>query len=182
MEYSPHELLAGWDSYYVILGSSAAALTGLQFVVMALVADHPGPSSPEAVAAFGTPTIVHFCQVLFVAGVLTAPWTSLGAVAIPLVLAGVVGVCYALLTFLRARRQASYQPVLEDWIWHVILPFLAYGSWVVAAMLLTGHGIGAMFFIAAAALLLVYVGIHNSWDTVEYLALQRSAARPQKSE
>ena len=31
--------LAGWESYYVIVGSSAAALTGLQFVVIALIND-----------------------------------------------------------------------------------------------------------------------------------------------
>ena len=29
--------LAAWENFYVIVGSSAAALTGLQFVVMALV-------------------------------------------------------------------------------------------------------------------------------------------------
>ena len=34
-------MLAAWESYYVIVGTSAAALTGLQFVVMALVADTP---------------------------------------------------------------------------------------------------------------------------------------------
>jgi hypothetical protein len=33
----PH--LAEWESFYVIVGSSSAALTGLQFVVIALVAD-----------------------------------------------------------------------------------------------------------------------------------------------
>jgi hypothetical protein len=33
--------LAGWENFYVIVGSSAGALIGLQFVVMALVADMP---------------------------------------------------------------------------------------------------------------------------------------------
>ena len=32
-------LLAQWQNFYVIAGSSAGALTGLQFVVMALIAD-----------------------------------------------------------------------------------------------------------------------------------------------
>ena len=31
--------LGGWESLYVIVGSSAGALIGLQFVVMALVSD-----------------------------------------------------------------------------------------------------------------------------------------------
>ena len=31
--------LADWENFYVIVGSSAGALTGLQFVVIALIAD-----------------------------------------------------------------------------------------------------------------------------------------------
>ncbi len=33
--------LGGWQNFYVIVGSSAGTLIGLQFVVMALVADLP---------------------------------------------------------------------------------------------------------------------------------------------
>jgi hypothetical protein len=33
--------LAGWENFYVVGGSSAGALIGLQFVVMALIADMP---------------------------------------------------------------------------------------------------------------------------------------------
>ena len=35
--------LEGWESFYVIVGSSAGALIGLQFVVMTLLADRPPP-------------------------------------------------------------------------------------------------------------------------------------------
>ncbi len=31
--------LRAWETFYVIVGSSAAALTGLQFVVIALIAE-----------------------------------------------------------------------------------------------------------------------------------------------
>ena len=51
----PESTLAGWESFYVILGSSAAALTGLQFVVMALVADMPRAGSMHDIATYGTP-------------------------------------------------------------------------------------------------------------------------------
>jgi hypothetical protein len=33
--------LAGWENFYVIVGSSAGALIGLQFVVITLIADLP---------------------------------------------------------------------------------------------------------------------------------------------
>jgi len=52
--------LAEWDSFYVILGSAAGALIGLQFVVMTLIAQRPPLRAAEAAPAFLTPTIVHF--------------------------------------------------------------------------------------------------------------------------
>jgi hypothetical protein len=53
--------LGGWENFYVIVGSSAGALIGLQFVVMALVSDMPRtPNQAQTGHAFATPTIVHF--------------------------------------------------------------------------------------------------------------------------
>jgi hypothetical protein len=57
--------LAGWENFYVIVGSSAGALIGLQFVVMALIANLPrGPGAAQTGKAFATPTVVHFGTVL----------------------------------------------------------------------------------------------------------------------
>src|SRR6266568_8592252 len=50
--------LSPWESFYVIVGSSAAALTGLQFVVMALVSSTQRRTGGSEVSTFGTPTIV----------------------------------------------------------------------------------------------------------------------------
>ena len=36
MEQGAAAVLAGWESFYVITGTSAAALTGLQFIVVTL--------------------------------------------------------------------------------------------------------------------------------------------------
>jgi hypothetical protein len=58
--------LSHWENFYVIVGSSAAALTGLQFVVIALVVDVRRRSSSREIDAFATPTIVHFCAVLLI--------------------------------------------------------------------------------------------------------------------
>jgi hypothetical protein len=53
--------LAGWENFYVIVGSSAGALIGLQFVVITLIAVFPIVKDVErASSAFATPTIVHF--------------------------------------------------------------------------------------------------------------------------
>jgi hypothetical protein len=61
--------LAGWANFYVIIGSSAGALTGLQFVVITLIAQARRPASRQDLRAFGTPAVVHFCAALLVSAV-----------------------------------------------------------------------------------------------------------------
>src|SRR6266498_2323411 len=46
---------AAWESFYVIVGSSAAALTGLQFVVVVLGAEVNALTDVSGTRAFGTP-------------------------------------------------------------------------------------------------------------------------------
>jgi len=172
MENAAHALLGTWETFYVIVGSSAAALTGLQFVVIALVADIPGLGSADSVAAFGTPTVVHFCLTLFVSALFSAPWRELAPVRWLLLAAGMLGMVYVFIVLRRARRQATYQPVAEDWLWHVLLPVFAYGLLILAAVLLTSRAESALFMAAGATLLLIFIGIHNAWDTVSYVATQ----------
>jgi hypothetical protein len=166
-------LLAGWDSFYVMVGSSAAALTGLQFVVMALASETLRHASAREVDAFSTPTIVHFGAVLLISAVLSAPWAALHGPALTLLVTGVAGVGYTFLVLWRARRAPNYRMVTEDWIFHVLLPLAAYAVLVAAAASMTRAESVSLFTIAADALLLLFVGIHNAWDTATYLALER---------
>ena len=168
-----HALLDGWESFYVIIGSSAAALTGLQFVVIALVAEARVASSSREIDAFGTPTIVHFCAVLLVSAILSAPWHAMSSVAVAIGSCGMVGVVYGVIITLRARRTTDYTPVLEDWIWHAVLPLTAYAAFAVSAITLTRRPELSLFIIGAAAILLLFIGIHNAWDTVTYIAIER---------
>lgn len=168
-------VLAGWESFYVIVGSSGAALIGLQFVVIVLIAESRVRSSPETIGAFGTPTVVHFAAALVLATIMSAPWSTLGGVRVPLALAAVAGLVLVGNAVRRARRQTGYTPVWEDWLWHMILPFVAYGAVLVAALSLAAHTKGALFFIAGMALALLLIGIHNAWDTVTYIAVDRGS-------
>lgn len=169
--------LSGWESFYVIVGSSAAALTGLQFVVISLVADVGGAGGTNEVAAFGTPTVVHFCAVLLLAAIVSAPWQSIGSVGLAFGVAGLAGLGYVAIVIRRARRSTGYRPVLEDWLWHTIFPTIAYATILVAAATLRGRPAGSLFAVATAALVLLYVGIHNAWDTVTWVAIERGAGR-----
>ena len=160
-----------WENFYVIVGSSAAALTGLQFVVIALIAESSAKTGGRAIAAFGTPTVVHFCAALLASAIVSAPWRSLANPALFIGGLGVAGVGYALVVTKRAREQTVYTPVLEDWLWHSILPFCAYGVMTVAAFVLRHDPERALFLVGAGVLLLLFIGIHNAWDTVTFVAL-----------
>jgi hypothetical protein len=166
-------LLKEWESFYVIVGSAAAALTGLQFVAAALIADIDAPATAGSVDAFASPTIVHFSGVLLLSAALSAPWSSLAPLAILLALAGVAGVVYAMIIARRSRRQSAYQLVFEDWLFHVVLPACAYATLTGAGYLIRITPAAGLFVVGTAVMLLLFVGIHNAWDTVTYLVLMK---------
>lgn len=162
---------AAWANFYVIVGSSAGALTGLQFVVMTLITQTRKTASAQDIRAFGTPTVVHFCAALLFAAVMTAPWPSVFHVQIAMAVCGGLGIAYALRVLWHAWK-ANYNPDVEDWIWYGALPIIAYAAFGAAAMVLWHGPTVSMFVVAAATLLLLIIGIHNAWDTVTYLAVR----------
>jgi hypothetical protein len=165
--------LGSWEVFYLIVGTAAAALIGLQFVVIVLGADLGTLGSMPAVRAFGTPTIVHFSAVLLLSALVSAPWHRPSSAAIALGVFGATGVMYTLRVVRHARRQTSYVPELEDWTWHGALPLIAYATLLVAAFVFPRHAVPSLFVIAAAVALLLFVGIHNAWDAVTYIARDR---------
>jgi hypothetical protein len=162
-------LLSEWTNFYVIVGSSAGALIGLQFVVIALLADRPrGPGQAQAGSAFATPNIVHFSTVLLLSAALSAPWHAVGAAAVLWGIVGLLGMVYQLITIRRMRIQTAYQPVLEDWLFYAVFPLAAYLMLAAAAGLARLHARGALVGVAAGALLLMFGAIHNAWDAASY--------------
>jgi hypothetical protein len=160
--------LDGWENFYVIVGSSAGALIGLQFVVVTLIANKPALRTAEAGAAFATPTSVHFGVVLLLSAVASIPWHEISTVSVVWGLVGLSGVVYAVVVARRMRVQTVYQPVFEDWLFHVLLPFAANAMLGGSAYMAHSHARPALFVVGAATLLLLFVGIHNAWDAVIY--------------
>jgi hypothetical protein len=163
-------LLNGWENFYVIVGSSAGALIGLQFVVLTLIASRPvARGEAQAGAAFSTPSVVHFGVVLLLSAIISAPWDGIGTVAVLWGLAGLSGIVYSVVVARRMQVQTAYKPVFEDWLFHFLLPFAAYAILAGSAFAARSHARTALFLVGAAALLLLFVGIHNAWDTVIHL-------------
>jgi hypothetical protein len=169
MDASP---LSGWDNFYVIVGSSAGGLTGLTFVVIALIRDL-GRVRPTGLGAFVTPTIVHFGGVLALAAFMSMPHQHVPILSGGFAIAGLAGLIYAGSVTARMPSSEEYTPVAEDWIWNAILPALAYGSLLVSAFLIWRHTAAALFTVAGASLLLLFIGIHNSWDIAVWMTLKQ---------
>jgi hypothetical protein len=160
--------LAEWDSFYVIVGAAAGALIGLQFVVLTLIANRNQRPEAEAGAAFATPTIIHFCATLFLAALIRAPWQAVTSAAVIWGIVGISGVAYAFIVARRMRVQTTYQPVFEDWLFHVLLPLVSYGILALSPFATPSHARAALFGVGASALLLLFIGIHNAWDAVTH--------------
>jgi hypothetical protein len=173
--------LAGWQNFYVIIGSSAGALIGLQFVALSLISNRP-TARPNADAghAFATPTIVHFGAALGLSAILSAPWDAIGAAAVLWGIAGTGGVVYSVVVLWRMRKQAAYRPEFEDWLFHVALPFAAYLTLAVSALAARFRPREALLAVGAAALLLLFDGIHNAWDAVTYHVFARNRDNEQQ--
>ena len=176
MQEAGVSFLTTWQNFYVITGSAAATLTGLMFVVISLIVGSRARVSPgnEGIAAFSTPTVVHFSAVLLVAAILSAPWQALWNAGLLLGLSGLGGVTYVVIVVRRTRRQTDYQPLLEDWLWYTVFPLISYTALVVSAIVLPGNPALALFGIGAVTVLLLFTGIHNAWDTVTYVAVELS--------
>lgn len=163
------QALHGWENFYVIVGSSAGALIGLQFVVITLIVGTPAARTLESgSAAFATPTIVQFGAVLLLAAMLNVPWRQINDAAIFWGLLGLAGTIYMVIVARRMRMHAAYKAIAEDWLFYFLLPLAAYASLAVSACAVPFHARGALFAVAVAALLLLFVAIHNAWDAVTY--------------
>jgi hypothetical protein len=161
--------LSDWQNFYVIVGSSAGALIGLQFVVMALISQIPNlRRTAETGRTFATPNIVHFVAALLLAAWMCAPWQGISTIVVLWGIGGLVGVIYSGVTTRRLRKQTGYTPEFEDWLFHAILPLVAYGALLYSACCGFFDLRASSFGVAAAAMLLLLVGIHNAWDTVTY--------------
>lgn len=164
----------GWTNFYVIIGAAGSTLIGIQFVVITLVGTIRGSeTTDESIAAFGTPTVVHLTMGLAIAAIMSVPWPSLVPAAAVLALCGVGAFCYSIVIIRRAHRQTTYEPVDEDWLWYATLPFVTYATLTAGAVALPKFTSAAAFVIAAAALAIIVIGIHNAWDTVTYMVLNR---------
>jgi hypothetical protein len=166
-------LMSGWDNFYVVVGSSAGALLGLTFVVIALAADSK-PTNPHGLRTFISPTIGHFSTVLALAGFMLVPGQTRMSLSVGYALVGIVGLVYTTVTGMHMRRiRPFYVPVLEDWLWHILFPLLTYASMLAIVILFWRAPRAASYSVAGALALFLLIGVHNAWDVATSISLRK---------
>jgi hypothetical protein len=175
------KILEGWDNFYVILGSAAAGLIGLTFVVIALVSDAPR-AHPAGMQGYIKPTIVHFGTVFALSAYMSIPHQTIVSLSAGLAICGTGGVVYAAVIANGLHRfAAQYVPVVEDWVWHVILPTLDYAMLLGVGCLIWYRMQLALYCVAAALTLLLFIGIHNAFDVAVSVTAQKQKDNSQQA-
>jgi hypothetical protein len=176
-----NEPLQAWHEFYFLLGTSAAALTGLMAVVVSINPDTIAERPNSGVRAFVTPTMVFFITAFVVSALLLVPDLSIRSLAVLLALTGIAGVVYLLWTrghhyYVHGIEGQPPSLDAEDWIFFIGLPYLSYLLLIVAALGIWLHaGFGALT-LGFTTMLLLVIGIHNAWDLVIWLAQQKRRA------
>ncbi|HEV2272058.1 MAG TPA: hypothetical protein VGR92_21610 [Steroidobacteraceae bacterium] len=175
--------LADWQSFYVLVGSSAGALTGLTFVVITVSADRrdeTGSASARltGLRVFITPTAVHFGAALWLSALMCIPGQTALVMAVLLAGTGLAGLLYCA-TLVRRMFGSfpGYKPFLSDWIWNAVLPVAAYLTLAASGLLLPRQTAAGLYIVSGAVLLLLFIGIHNAWDVVVWMTTERHAHR-----
>ena len=106
------------------------------------------------------------------AAYLSMPHQRLLTLSVGFIAGGVAGIVYGLFTAVNLRRQShggDYVPVREDWIWNVILPTFVYAGLTLAGCLIWRETPQVLFAVALLSLLLLFIGIRNSWDIAVWM-------------
>jgi hypothetical protein len=165
--------IEGWDNFYVIVGSSAAGLTGLTFVVIALASDRHVVRM-SGLRTFITPVVMHFGSALWISALLCIPGQTAITLSACIGVSGAILSAYgAITTYRMYRGRRNYRPVFEDWLWNSVLPTLCYLALLLAGVWALRQPAAALYIVGAVALTLLFIGIHNAWDVAVWVTVER---------
>jgi hypothetical protein len=133
--------------------------------------------SPGGLHTFVAPTIVHFGAILVLSAFLCAPGQTLLSAGIGLGTVSIAALMYVgYIARNMYRNLGRYVPVAEDWIWHLVLPTVAYAAFGAMAILTQRRPGTAADGVGAASVLLLFIGIHNAWDIAVWMTLRKQQA------
>jgi hypothetical protein len=164
-------MFEGWGEYFFMIGSSAAALIGLMFVVVTLTAGRDRDEVERGKHLYTSPIVWHLAVVLTLSGAAIAPTVPAriyGLATAGLALLGIgMGVRSAAGI---ARRPGAPNAAGFDMFWYGLAPAIVYVGMAVAALGVLRGAPWASTAVAGDLMALLLVSIHAEWDLVTYLA------------
>jgi hypothetical protein len=163
--------MEGWTDYFFMVGSAAAALIGLMFVVVTLTAGRDRRELERGKKLYTTPIVWHLCVVVVLSGAALARPVSSRWLGIGCLFVGVMGIGYALyitVGILRAQLASNFSGY--DAFWYGAAPGLIYAAVGGSGLAMLQGDPWAVDVFGAAVMALLLVSIHNEWDLVTYLA------------
>jgi hypothetical protein len=165
-------MFEGWGEYFFMIGSSAAALIGLMFVVVTLTVGRDRDQTERGKHFYTSPIVWHLCVVLLLSGAAIAPTMTarlFGAVAGAFALVGIGAGIRNAIGIARVPISGVENNAFDVW-WYGVAPALVYtGLATAAAVTFLGSQWGPSA-IAASLMGLLLVSIHAEWDLVTFLA------------
>ncbi len=161
----------GWDNYFFMIGSSAAALIGLMFVVVTLTAGHDRGEVERGKQLYTSPIVFHLAVVLVLSGLAVVPKLSPKLFGAAIVVVSLMGLLIGLRSTFGIRRlKFAPDSTAFDMVWYGLAPAIVYAiSGLSGAAMFEGVS-WAMPATAALVMALLLVSIHAEWDLVTYLA------------
>src|SRR5579864_3937568 len=100
-------LMQAWTSFYALLGTAAAGLIGLLFVVVTLTAGRDRDTVVQGARIYLTPVVLHFSVVVAVSAIAIAP-TPIRLTSALTAVAAVIGLLCAVRTAWRMLVTTTY--------------------------------------------------------------------------
>jgi len=175
-------MFEGWENFYLMIGSSAAALIGLMFVVMTLTAGRDRGEVDQGKRLYTSPIVWHLAVVMALSGAATAPMINLrlfGTAAGGLAILG-LGIGIRSAVGIWRTRMSGADSAFDMW-WYGLVPAIVYVGLAVASLGIFGAAKWGASTFAAALMALLLLSIHAEWDLVTFLAPRASPPDPSAS-
>src|ERR1700691_2811825 len=163
-------MLAEWNEFYALLGTTAAALVALLFVAVSIGTSvlTPEPESRRNTGTYMSPVVFHYANVLFLSLIALIPTQTSESFGAVIGVAAVGSVIYSIVITVRVHRNPTSD--LADRLCYGIIPTLCYATGLIVALLLFEEKTAGLNLLAGAALLLLVINIRNAWDLMISLA------------
>jgi len=176
-------MFEGWQDYFLLVGSAAAALIGLLFVVVTLTAGRERSSLELGQRFYMSPIVADLAAVLVLSGAAMMPDLHPTPFGWFITAAGLVGFIVDMrIAQGIGRLSIPGENMLFDRSWYGVVPALV-------SLLICGAGVSVLlriswapFALAVALMALLLVCVHNAWDLVTYIAPQAGQPPAQKLE